>query len=463
MQPFWAGIVSLLMMGENAKMDSQVVLADGRSSMSQNVPSGLPGGRKFSHFQIANGLELFVVENHAVPLFNFQIWYQVGSKHEKLDSRFNKTGMAHLFEHMMFRGTKKYEYPKFDRMLTRAGSTPSNATTWLDRTNYFVGMPKSELDLILNLEADRMQNLDLSQSLFDKERGSVLGERALMMDDPRSLASDMIFELALTKHPYRYSTIGTEAEIKSVTIDEAMAFYKSYYAPNNAAIFVSGDVDPADVLQKVLKYFGQIPASTIPSLPKVVEPEQTAGRSQTFKHAQLQSPYLVMGFVTPVGTHADAAALWVLHAMLSTGQGALLQAAWVNKGLASGLGGGFYPLRDMSFFEVHADVQKNKTAEDLVAAWDGALGALDARFLDRDLERAKNQILLSTWLDWEKNQDFAFFMGDSWINTGEADLGFKMIDRVSQVTAQDVVRVAQKYLTAARRNVLIGMPKGDAP
>lgn len=430
---------------------------DGYFILERDRP--LPGNRSLSHYQLANGLEVFILPQAAAPVVTFQIWYRVGSKHEKLDPRLRATGLAHLFEHMMFRGTEKYGPGQFDGLLTRAGGAAMNATTWLDRTNYFESVPKDQLSLVLELEADRMTGLQVDQQLFDAEKGAVLGELHMGEDDPDSVGGDKLFTLLFDKHPYHYSTIGTEAEIKGFSVADAQYFYRRYYAPNNAFIVIVGDVNPEAAISLVQDHFGSIPAQEIETIPSPQDMEPQKERFGAFGHTQLATEKVWIGYPLPAGSHPDRAALEVARAMLTQGEGGALRSAWVSKGLVSEVSGELAAFKEASALILSANLQKGRQVSELLSSLDRIVTEWDAAAIGRDVERARNQLLKRVYASWESNEGLAEFLGDSTITGEHPKTGFELVDAIRSVQPADVIRVARRYLIPSRRSVLVGKPK----
>ncbi|MGE0615258.1 MAG: M16 family metallopeptidase [Bacteriovoracia bacterium] len=423
----------------------------------------LPNGLPMSHYQLENGLKVYVVENHAAPVFTYQAWVDVGSGDEKLDEKLNATGLAHLFEHMMFRGTPKYPDGEFDDVLTRNGVHDENATTWFDRTNYYESMPADKLDLVMELEADRLVNLVVDEDLLTTEKGAVVGELRMGLDDPDTVGHDALYAAAFTAHPYRYSTIGTEPEVTGFTVEQSNYFYKKYYQPQNVTLLLVGDLDPEKVAASARKFYGDIKSEPVKKPIRPSEPAQAAERKATIEHAQLIERKVFLGYHTPAAAHADIPALWVAEAMLTTGQGSLLQQAWVNDGIASQMSGTLDLFRDPGLLTLGADLQSGKTAAHLAASLEAVLVKIqDKSFpLSAQVTRARNQLLLAIYEQWDENAALANFMGEFIATSGDPVKAFDLAAAVSRVTPAEVVRVVGQYLVPTNRTVIEMTPKAD--
>src|SRR5450432_4699340 len=225
-------------------------------------------------FRFGNGLELLFCEDHSAPVIAYHTWFRVGSRHE----REGKTGLAHLFEHLMFNEVEGRKAGEFDRKLEEAGAE-SNASTWLDFTQYNVSIPKDQLPLVVKLESERMSRLVLRDPQLTSEKEVVANERRYRVDDDvEGAVSELLWATAFETHAYRWPTIGWMADIEGFTTEDCRAFYDTFYAPNNATLVVVGDVTERRILELVVKAYGAIPPSTLPHEDVHPEPPQAAER-----------------------------------------------------------------------------------------------------------------------------------------------------------------------------------------
>ncbi|OFZ79500.1 MAG: hypothetical protein A2583_07725 [Bdellovibrionales bacterium RIFOXYD1_FULL_53_11] len=426
---------------------------------SAAVVGHLPNGLSMHYQKLGNGLQVYIVENHDAPVFTYQVWFRVGAKDEKLDKRLDVTGLAHLFEHMMFRGTKSVPDGEFDRILARNGVNDGSATTWLDRTNYYESMPSRHLELVIRLEADRMANLVINKKLLDTEREAVLGEYRMCKDDPVHVANEKLFSAAFAVHPYRYPTLGSEEEIRRFSKADADYFYKTYYAPNNAAVVIVGDVDPEKAFKLVKKHYGPFKAQRLPLRKAPAEPPQTAERKVEFGHPRLMQSRLFLGYHIPAAVHADIPALMIAHAMLTLGEGSVLNRNWVNAGLSVSAGGAVHRLKDPGLFVLTADVQEGGVPERLVPVLDTWLVTLSGKNIAKEVERARNQLLLGMYKQWSGNDTLAAFMGEHVVTASTPMFAFQTAAAVEKVSGADVQRVIKKYLVPANRTVVVAGPE----
>jgi len=285
----------------------------------------------FSDERLANGLRLIVAEDHLAPVVAINVWYDVGSKHEQP----SKTGFAHLFEHVMFQGSRHVAKAEHIALIQAAGGT-MNGTTWLDRTNYFETLPSHQLDLGLWLEADRMATLldALSQENLDNQREVVKNEKRWSYDNRPygSWQEKLQAHLYPAEHPYHHSTIGSMADLDAASLDDVKAFFRTYYAPNNAVLSVVGDVDSAAVRASAERYFGAIPPNpAIPPLGDLSLPPTLGREIREIVHDRVPLPRIYVGFRAPVYGDPRLDALEVAGQILAGGKGSRLHRRLVRQ------------------------------------------------------------------------------------------------------------------------------------
>jgi zinc protease len=409
----------------------------------------LLNGLVVHEYRLPNGLEVLLVPDRTAPVFTFQAWFRVGSATEKMDPRLKRTGLAHLFEHMMFRGTPKNPDQIFDRKLSAAGAVGLNATTWLDRTNYFQSLPKEGLELVLELESDRMVNLGIDEKLFNAERGAVFGELKMNKDKPIRAAYEELWDLAFTQHPYKFTTMGTEEELKSFTVEDAMYFYRTYYAPNNCTLILLGDIEIGSTLRLVEKYYGNIPSQPIPSVAPPAEPEQKASRSRTVTHPLSTTEILLLGYRIPNVHSPDLPALEAAAGILAYGNGSWLEKELVQGGIATGVSAGPNRLRDPSLFVVSVQLAPGKDPKDAQKILDSNLKKLaNGEFSEEELERAKNQYLLSTYGELLSLDRIGRNLGESRVSADNYLRDFEILAQVRKVDKAAVQAAVKKHLVA---------------
>lgn len=424
----------------------------------------LPNGLVVHEYLLKNGLQLLLIPDHSAPVFTYQVWFKIGSAGEKMDPRLQKTGLAHFFEHMMFRGTKKFPEGQFDAKLSAAGSVGLNATTWLDRTNYFESLPKEKLELAFELESDRMANLVINEKAFKNELGAVFGELKMRQDKPGSVAYEAVWDLAFDKHPYKYSVIGTMEELNSFTVSDAMYFYKTHYSPNNAALILVGDFSLAKAVALAEKYYGKYPAKKLPSPEVPVEPPQEQARKREITHPLANSNFLYWGYKIPDGKSPDIAPLEVIGAMLSTGDGSILERELVQTGNAASIGAGPGRHRYPGLFFVTIQMAPGKDDDIAYKSLNGALERLrKGEVNEAEIERARNQYLLGSYNELLNSGSVGKNLGESLVTTDNFLREFQLIEELKKVTADDIKRVANAYLTDKNSSLVRLTPGPAAP
>ena len=358
---------------------------------------------------LSNGLRVFLVEEHKAPVITMQVWYKVGSRNEIT----GKTGLAHLTEHMMFKGTRKYGKGEFSRLIAKAGGTENAFTGW-DYTAYFESLTSDQIDLALELESDRMQTLLLNSEEFALEREVVKEERRLRTDDdPQSLVVEHLLATAFLVHPYHSPVIGWMTDLNQLARDDALRFYKKYYTPGNATLVIVGDIYPKELLPKIESTFGRIPGTGEVSQPKITEPRQRGERRFVLeKEAHL--PFIFAGFHVPNYYGPDLYALSVLEAILSSGKSSRLYRRLVyDRKLALDVGSSYEALTaDPSlfyFYGVPLPGQSVKELEDAIFAEVDRLKKDPVS--DRELEKAKNQLTASYIFGLDSNFFHAMQIG----------------------------------------------------
>lgn len=407
------------------------------------------------HF-LPNGLKVVTLENHKSPVVTFQVWYKVGSRNEVT----GKTGLSHLLEHMMFKGTPKYGKGEFSRIVSKNGGN-ENAFTSQDYTAYFEIFASDRLDISLELESDRMVNLLLDPEEYLLERDVVKEERRLRTeDDPISSLVEELYAVAFKTHPYRSPVIGWMGDLNNLSRDNAYNHYREYYTPNNATIVVVGDFNTEDVIKRIEKYFGGIPKGKSPSEMTITEPEQQGERRFYYKR-EAQLPYVIYGYHAPNFKDRDHYALDVLSNILSAGKSSrIYQNIVYEKEIALSAGGGYTAIQtDPELFYFYAQIRPGRTTEEAEAALNEEIEKIKREPVsDRDIEKAKNQ----TEASFIMGQDSVFYQAmliGRLETTGAGAIYLNQyIDEIRKVTAEDIMRVAQKYFVDDHKTVGVLVP-----
>jgi zinc protease len=412
---------------------------------------------KFTEHKLKNGLRVILSEDHSAPTYSISVTYNVGSR----DERDGRTGFAHLFEHMMFQGSENVGKGEHFIIIENNGGG-MNGSTNSDRTEYHETLPANQLDLGLFLEADRMKSLAITQANLDNQRETVKEERRQRYDNqPYGLTFDTLFDTAYDNYAYKHSTIGSMEDLNAATLKDVSDFFKMYYAPNNAVLTLVGDFKTADILPKIEKYFGSIPAQAAPKPPDMSEPSQKGERRKTLEDPLAQVARLDVAYKIPPGNTPDWYALYVLGEILSTGQSSRLYQSLVrDKQVAVQTNAGTFERRGPSLFLVDAFITPGKDPKEVETLIIAELervkneGVTDAELqkVRMAVKRSKAEQLEGTLFRAQALSENAVFYNDpNVINTGN--------DKLMSVTKDQIQKAAQKYLTDANRTVLTTIPK----
>jgi zinc protease len=404
--------------------------------------------------QLDNGLKVILLREAAAPVFAYQTWYSVGSRHEKEGS----TGIAHLFEHLMFNQTESLAPGEFDRKLEAVGGE-TNAATWVDWTYYRNNLPKAELELAVRLEADRMAHLVLGDKQVESEREVVANERRFRVeDDVDGFLSEELYKLAFTTHPYHWPTIGWMRDIQAITIDQCRSFYRTYYSPNNATVVVVGDIDEEKTLALIDQYYGTIAAQNIPAETFAPEPEQTAEKRASWKKP-VSADKLRIGYKSPPLTHPDYVAMEILSEILFGGNSSRLYKKLVAETeIASSVHAGLAPFRDAGLYEISVSLQRTHNAHEAERLIYDELDGL--RLRPGELETARTRLLTRFWRELRPQSGKAEALGHYQTTAGDHRKLFEVADALGRVTDEEVAAVTAKYLQPAHRTVVIAEPNG---
>ncbi len=415
-----------------------------------------------------NGLTVLVLEDRRAPVVANMVWYRVGSA----DEHSGVTGISHMLEHMMFRGSERYEPGEFSRIVSRLGGR-ENAFTGRDYTGYFQVIGRDHWETVMAMEAERMQHLRLQEDEFRPELNVVQEERRLRVEDqPNSLLREQLMATAFFNHPYGHPVIGWMSDIEAYTLEDNQAWYDRYYHPNNAVVVVVGDVDAERVIEAAREHFGDIPAGELPEAKPRVETPQKGERRITVE-APAELPYLMMGWKTPalnsVEDPVDAYALMVAAGILDSGEASRFAREIVRgdelAGATSARYSPFSRLDDL--FLIAAVPTADTDVDTLEAALLEQVERLkDEPVSDRELERVQARVIASEVYQRDSVRSQAFQLGMlQTIGVGWQE-GDRFVERVRAVTAEDVQRVAREYLVPQRRTVGILDPQpldGEGP
>ena len=410
---------------------------------------------QLKQWELPNGLKVLFVPDHKAPVVTVQVFYHAGAKDEPAGKR----GIAHMFEHMMFKGSTHVPPEEHARFIQLVGGE-NNAFTQDDTTGYHDTVPPSALDFTMKLEAERMRNLKLTQKTIDSERQVVEEELRLRVENnPIGKALRSELALAYTTHPYRINAAGDKKDLDTVTPADCQKFYDEYYRPNNAALIVVGDTDEATVKALADKYFAPLEKGPTPRHDAPKEPEQNDLRAKTLE-IPVQLPVIIGGYHIPAGAEPDIFALEVLQQILAGGESSRLHQRLVRKDKTAVAAGGFvFAHEDPGLFLTFALYLPNMDVEKLKTALDEEIGKIASAKVDaRELQKAKNQLAARAVYQRERVSGLATNIGVDWVVAHDPARPFTSAAKFDAVTADDVMRVAKKYLSKTNLSMLTLVP-----
>jgi zinc protease len=410
----------------------------------------------FSETRLPNGLRVIVAEDHSAPVFSIAVNYDVGSRNE----RQGRTGFAHLFEHMMFKGSQNVGPGEHFWLVFNNGGN-MNGTTNNDRTLYFETLPSNQLDLALFLESDRMRSLDITKENLDNQRNAVQEERRLGVDNqPYGKTFEAIDALAYENFAYKHSVIGSMTDLSAATVDDVASFFKTYYAPNNAVLAIVGDVNTKQTLDKIQQYFGNIPSQPAPPPVDMTEPPQKQERRQTIPDPLARLARVDIVYKIPPSESADVDALRVASSVLGSGRSSRFYQNLVRqKQLAVQVATFVDDRRGPGLFTIDAMVAPEKTTADLeAAAYDLITAAASSPIADWEMEKARNAERRALAGRVQSSLQRAILLSEYAVAYNDPGRINTEASRIAAVSAADVQRVIKKYLAPENRSVIVTTP-----
>jgi zinc protease len=405
---------------------------------------------------LPNGLRVRLLPDATAPTLSYYTFFQVGSRNERLGT----TGISHLFEHMMFNGAAKYGPKEFDRVLESRGGH-SNAYTSNDVTAYYEDFAADALETVVDLESDRMRSLRLTSESLEQEREVVKEERRLRTENSVfGLMEEQLEALVFLAHPYRWPVIGWMDDIERITRDDCEAFFRTYYAPNNAAVYAVGDLDPDATLALIERHYGDIPAGPRPAPVPPGEPPQRGERRATVRYPA-QAPALLVGWRGPAARSPDAAALDVLQVCLAVGESSrlrrrLVQETEVAVSVSISWGWRIDPGVFLSFVELAPGV-RTAAAEKLL--WEEIAKVATRGVRPSEVRRAQALLRSSVLHELATRHGVAHALGQAEALLGDWREAGRALEHYAAVGAADVKRVAREYLDPAQRCVVVLEPE----
>ena len=410
-----------------------------------------PAGRDGVHAQtLANGMQVIVWPVHHIPNVALNLWVRAGSRNEQPGI----TGLAHFFEHMMFNGTRTRAPGEFDRLMEAQGGA-NNAFTSDDVTVYEDWFPAGALELVLELEADRVANLAFAPQLIESERGVVASERRLRVEDNNhGLLAERVQSAAFTAHPYRFPTIGWPEDIRAWRLEDLQAFYTTYYAPNNLTLTLAGDLDPRAAVRLARRCFEPIAAQAPPAPVRVREPPQLGERRVTIRR-KVQTPVLQCAYKAPGATDERASAIHLLMSVLMEGDASRLHRALVEeRRVAIEVGGHWQEGFDPGLLWLSLTLPQDTDPAHALATLDAELArVIDEGVTQAELERARNLAIVGFWKRLATIDGKAHLLGEYAVFHGRWSDLFEAPRRLTAVTREQLRAVAEDILATSRRTV----------
>jgi len=411
---------------------------------------------KVTERRLTNGLKLLLQEDHSVPSICYTTYFKVGSRNE----RPGITGLSHLFEHMMFNGSAKYPPTVFDKII-EAGGGYSNASTWNDFTDYWEEFNPGTLDKVLNLEADRMRALRLVKENIEQERGIVMEERRLSVDnDVTSKMMEDLYAGAFIASMYHSPVIGWMKDIANITLDDAKDYFKTYYAPNNAIVIVTGDFTTDRMIAAIEKAYDDIEAQAPPRKVIDAEPAQE-GEKRLELHKVAELPAVAVAYKSVAANDSDFYPLEILSTILSHGESSRLYRTLIyDEQIAAEVSASVDEYIDPGLFTFYVQMRPGKTTAQAEGEVYAILDDIQKNGVSADeLQKAKNIAQANYIRRLETNQGRGFLLGFYEVVHGDYDLMFDVLKKIESAKRDDVQRVARKYFNDRSRTVVTLVPE----
>jgi zinc protease len=414
--------------------------------------------QQLERYRLANGLSVLLMFDDSAPVVSYHTWFRVGSRHERV----GKTGLAHLFEHLMFNETEHLSAGEFDRKMEEAGAE-SNASTWLDWTQYNAAVPKDQLPLVVELESERMAHLVLREPQVASEKEVVANERRYRVDDDvEGAISELLWATVFKEHAYRWPTIGWMEDIQAFTTSDCEEFYRTYYSPNNASVVVVGDFEKEALLRHLAMAYGEMPAAVLPVEQVKPEPPQTAERRIEVTKPTVTEK-LAVGYRCPALGDFDHPALTLLSEVLFGGRASRLVKKLVRElEIATDVRMFVGPFRDPGLMELSASARDQHRAEELLTVIDAELQRVrDEPVSQAELDRALARFELGMLSGLETADSKASTIGFYETVLGEPGAAFGRLAALRRQTPSDLLRVARRYFVNEGRSVILVRPSED--
>lgn len=415
-----------------------------------------PQNLDIESYFLKNGMKVILSPNKEVPSVCLRIFFRIGGKYEMP----GLTGISHLFEHMMFNGSAKYKPGMFDKILEENGGY-SNGSTWNDFTNYWEEFNSDKLELIFDMETDRMRYLKLDSENLEQERYIVKEERRLSVDNnPQNKMEEELYAAAFVSHPYRQPVIGWMEDLKKINLEDCKFFYKTYYSPNNSILVLTGDFEKNQAKRLISKYFEKLPKAEIPKRKNIIEPEQKSEKIIKL-YQEVELPSLMIGYKSCSINDSDFYAMNLLASILSEGLSSrfnkilseekqLITEAYASQDM----------LEEPGLFKIYAQARGEKEFNQLLDEIEQILEDIKSNGVSaKELEKAKNSKILEYYSMFKTNQSLSFALGYYELITGDYKNLFRVVDEYLKVASEDIKKAAQKYFNPQSRTIVISKPK----
>ncbi len=402
-----------------------------------------------------NNLKVILLKNDIAPVVTFHIWYNVGSK----DEENKRTGLAHFLEHMMFRGTSRYKVGEFDKILDEAGSRGSNAFTSTDYTAYTVDLPSDSIELIIKLEADRMKNINITKEILDIERGAILSERALRVEnDPYGYMWELLFSNLYKECEYNHDTIGWKKDIENITVKDLKDFYSQYYSPDNAEIVIVGDFNSENVLNLIEKHFSTIPRSNLNRKEDILEtyfPNNLILR----KEFAISTPKLLLGYKTVSFKSMSFIALKLFSIILSEMNSSLFKEKFLSNNKVIYIVSDILAMKNPGVFYIEADLKADENPQRILREIEFEILNLVMNLNNEKLDLAKTKFKIDKLTSFSSNDSIATALGESSVLTSSPYHDFELQKVVDNIKVDDIKKVVLEFLNLKKRVTIILEPK----
>ena len=408
-----------------------------------------------SRYALDNGLGVIILPDPSAPIFSLNTWFRVGSRNENP----GRTGIAHLFEHLMFKATSNHPEGEFDRLMESRGAS-TNAGTWVDWTFYKETLGKNELDLALDLESDRMVNLLLDDDQLESERGVVENERRMVVDDSlMGTMSEELYSLAFDRHPYKWPTIGWMEDIQSISLNDCMDFYRRYYSPNNALLALVGDVDPVHAIGRISRYFGSLERQNVPQYESVTDAPLSSSRRKEISWPT-PTAKILMGYRCPGYMHPASAALSMLNIVMFGGRSSRLYRDLVyESALASDVEGYMSPFAEEGLYEIGATLNPDVPIEVVESKILAALERVAVEGIEEsELHKARNVMEAEFYRQLRTAEDRAYAVGFYETVAGDYRELNRRVQTHLEVSREAIRNAARRVFLESHRVVVTAVP-----